>query len=150
MYCEHCGAYASDGSRFCSSCGKGMGTENQQSSENQEHGPNGGYERPGYDTRPMSTEREPLAVLCYFGIFLLIPFLMKQDSQFVRYHANQGLILLIFYIICGVILIIPILGWIVSIVGYLFSFVCLIMGVVNVLGGKMKPMPLIGKFELLK
>ncbi|PZR16040.1 MAG: hypothetical protein DI536_07015 [Archangium gephyra] len=32
-------------------------------------------------------------VLAYFGIFALIPYLTVKDSEFVKYHAKQGLVL---------------------------------------------------------
>ena len=140
MYCDSCGAYVPDDSRFCPSCGKEAGKPSEP-----------GYEQTVYDTKPeVSDEKEVLAILCYFGILLLIPYLMKPNSQFVKYHSNQGLVLLVFGIACGIVGIIPIIGWIVGIVGGIFIFVCWIMGIVNVLGGKIKPLPIIGKFTLLK
>ena len=36
-----------------------------------------------------------MAVLAYFGILVLIPILAAKESKFARFHANQGLILLI-------------------------------------------------------
>ena len=95
-------------------------------------------------------ENKMITILCYFGLFLLIPYLTKPNSKFVKYHANQGIILLLAWIACSVVLIIPILGWIVGLIGFLFLFVCFIIGIINVLNGRCKPLPLIGKFTVLK
>jgi uncharacterized membrane protein len=150
MYCDKCGAYISEGSRFCPSCGKDTmaGSNTSASGGTQYEQPR--YEQSGYRGNVVSNQSEPIAVLCYFGILLLIPFLMKPESQFVRFHSNQGLVLLILSIACGVVAIIPILGWLVSVVAGIFTFVCWIIGIVNVLSGKMKPLPLIGSINLLK
>ena len=106
-----------------------------------------------YDNEISTTdieENKAIAILCYFGLFLLIPYLTKPDSKFIKYHTNQGVILLLFGIICSAVLIVPLLGWIAGLIGYLFSFVCFIIGILNVLNGRCKPLPLIGKFTVLK
>lgn len=149
MYCDKCGAYISEGARFCSACGKDTMAGSASASGGAQ------YEQPrygqnSYSGNVVSEQSEPIAVLCYFGILLLIPFLMKPESRFVRFHSNQGLVLLILGIACGIVSIIPILGWLVSLVVGIFSFICWILGIVNVLSGKMKPLPIIGSINLLK
>lgn len=91
-----------------------------------------------------------MAVLAYLGILFLIPLLAAKESPYARYHTNQGLILFIFIFVCSILGVIPVLGWIIAIVGYIFWIVCAIMGIINAIGGKMKPLPLIGKFMLIK
>ena len=41
-----------------------------------------------------------MAILSYFGILVLIPIFAAKDDAFARYHANQGLVLLIASAIC--------------------------------------------------
>jgi len=89
-----------------------------------------------------------MAILAY--ILFLIPLLAAKDSPFAKYHTNQGLVLFLFSMICIFVNIIPILGQIIWIAGSIFSFVCFIMGIINAAGGKMKPLPLIGKITLIK
>lgn len=36
-----------------------------------------------------------MGILSYLGILVLIPILAAKDSPFARYHANQGLVLLL-------------------------------------------------------
>ena len=53
-------------------------------------------------------------------------------------------------IILTIIFIIPILGWIVGLLGYIFIGACGIMGIINAIKGKVKRLPLIGKYNILK
>ena len=90
------------------------------------------------------------SVLAYLGILWIVGLLAANDDLYVKYHVNQGLILFIVGIATSVISVIPIIGWIVGFVGGIFTLVCAIMGVVNAVQGQMKPLPVIGKFELIK
>ena len=91
-----------------------------------------------------------MAILAYFGILFLIPLLAAKESAYARYHTNQGLILFLFVFVCGILGVIPKIGWLITTVGYLAGFVFFIIGVINAAGGKMKPLPLIGNFTLIK
>ncbi|WP_338075688.1 hypothetical protein [Chengkuizengella sediminis] len=90
------------------------------------------------------------AVLAYFLFFL--PLLTAKDSKFAMYHANQGLILLIFAVAVNVIgTFIPILGWLLIIpFGNLAVIIYVIIGIINSASGKTKPLPLIGNFDIIK
>ena len=81
---------------------------------------------------------------------LLIPLLTRPDSQFIKFHSNQGLLLLLLGIAAGVVAAIPVLGWIVAVAASIFSLVCFIMGIINGTSGQMKELPLIGKIQILK
>lgn len=90
-----------------------------------------------------------MAGLAYILFFL--PLVVCPDSPFGRYHANQGLLLLLLGLGGSIILsIIPIIGWILLPFFGLFVFVLAIMGLINGFGGKGKPLPLIGKYQLIK
>lgn len=94
-------------------------------------------------------KNKTMAGLAYFLFFL--PLIVCPDSKFGKFHANQGLILLIFSIAGNIILsIIPIIGWILLPVFWILILVFGIMGLLNGLGGKAKAMPLIGKFTIIK
>lgn len=91
-----------------------------------------------------------MALLAY--IIFFIPLLAAKDSAYARFHANQGLVLLLFWIVISIISsIIPIIGWlIIGPLGALFSFVLVIIGILNAVNGKAKPLPLIGGITLIK
>lgn len=83
------------------------------------------------------SENKLWAIIGYLGILCLIPLLAKKDSKFAQFHAKQGLVLAIGSFFSWV----PFFGWILAI----FIFVLWIMGVVSVLQGKMKPLPIVGE-----
>jgi len=164
-YCTNCGAQISADARFCPSCGTALAAADATSRQPRQEEPR--YEAPRQDTwsqnqdqysyRPqsasMSSDAQDNRLLCifsYLGILLLIPLLANPDSKYCRYHCNQGLVLMLFSIACSIVAIIPILGWLVGIVGGVFAFVCLIIGIVNTCNGKMQPLPIIGKIQLLR
>ena len=90
-----------------------------------------------------------IAALAYVLFFL--PLLACRVDEFAMYHANQGLLLLLFGWGGSVILsLIPIIGWIMLIFYPLVTFVFLIIGVMNALKNEKKPLPLIGNFTILK
>lgn len=98
-----------------------------------------------------------MAVLAYIGILVLIPIFAAKDSKFARFHANQGLVLMIVEIaisvIIGILSWIPVVGVIISIIGGLVglcAFVLAIIGIINAVNGKAKELPLIGKIRILK
>ena len=85
-------------------------------------------------------------VLCYLGPLVIIPLLTKSDDHFLKFHAKQGLVLLIAEIISSILLkgmfmwlFFPIYQ-IISIAAVVLS----IMGIVNVVQGREKELPLIG------
>lgn len=89
------------------------------------------------------------AILAYFLFFL--PLLMAKESKFAKYHANQGLLLLLLAIAVYVVgMVIPIIGWIIILpLGQLFVFVLFVMGIINASKGEMKELPVIGHIKLL-
>lgn len=84
-----------------------------------------------------------MAVLCYFGILVLIPLLTDaKNDPFVKFHIKQGLVLLIAYVVGCFIFWIPVIGWLL----WLCVFVLFIIGLVNAATGKQTPLPIIGKY----
>lgn len=139
-YCRQCGAQIPEGATFCTSCGAKNETQNGFG-QNQYN---------GQTRQPNDVEdNKGISVLCYFGILFLIPYLMKQDSPFVKFHSNQGLVLFIFSLIAGVASKIPFIGWAIGLACGVFAFVCFIIGIVNVINGETKELPLIGSIQIL-
>jgi uncharacterized membrane protein len=67
---------------------------------------------------------------------VLIPLLGKKDSPFAQFHAKQGLILLIGWVVSWF----PVFGGIIGIIVLVFS----IFGIIYVLKGETKKLPIIG------
>lgn len=101
-----------------------------------------------------------MGILSYITILVLVPIFAGGNNQFVRFHANQGLVLFICEAIVSVIA--SVLRWILPygflwrIVNWgagLFSlgfFVLAIIGILNVVKGQTKELPVIGTVKILK
>lgn len=91
-----------------------------------------------------------MAILAYIVFF--IPLLAAKDSKFAMYHANQGLNLFLLAVAISVIgTVVPFFGWFLILpFGHLAVLIFAIMGIINASKGETKPLPLIGKFELIK
>ncbi len=88
-----------------------------------------------------------MAVLAYVGILIIIPFLVAKDNAFVKFHLKQGLVLFIIEI--GVWIATMYFFWeLYDILRFinLAMIVFSIIGIVNVLQGKEKELPLLGQF----
>jgi uncharacterized membrane protein len=85
-----------------------------------------------------------MLVLAYLGIFALIPLLTVKDSEFVKWHAKQGLVMGIAISVLSIVInFIPIIGqilWCVMFVGYL---VAVVMGITKSLKGERWPIPVV-------
>ena len=76
-----------------------------------------------------------MLVLAYLGILSLIPLLTVKDSDYVKFHARQGLALMLVWIgwwIVGFILaFIPLLGFVLNCGGHLAFLALMIVGIVK-------------------
>jgi uncharacterized membrane protein len=94
-------------------------------------------------------KNKTMAGLAYLLFFL--PLVVCPDSPYGKYHANQGLVLLLLGVVGSMVLgVIPIIGWFLRPLFSIFVLVLGIMGLINGLNGKAKELPVIGKFKLLK
>jgi len=91
-------------------------------------------------------EKDLTPVLSYIGILFLIPLLVSKDNAFAQFHAKQGLVLFIAEVATMLIAWIPILGWLVGFIAWIIWIILSLIGIMNVLGGKQVPLPIIGKF----
>lgn len=103
-----------------------------------------------YYTQEDIEQNKVIALLAY--ILFFIPLLAAKDSPYAMFHANQGLVLLLLGISVSIVSsIIPIIGWfIIGPIGTVFVIVLAVIGIVNALNGKAKPLPLIGGITILK
>lgn len=105
-------------------------------------------------------QNKTMAGLAY--ILFFIPLIACKDSKFGRFHANQGLLLLILSVL-GYVVISVLTTILATITWRLFAFISLlyslyglfilalaIYGLVNGLNGKAKELPVIGKFRIIQ
>ncbi len=102
-------------------------------------------------------KNKAMSILAYISILVLIPIFAAKDSPYTKFHANQGLLLLIAEAAVGLVLgllgLIPYVGVIFQIVLWVCEVVfCALslIGIVNAVFGKAKELPFLGGFYLLK
>lgn len=106
-------------------------------------------------------QNKVFGILAYLGILFLVPLLAAKDSQYAKFHTNQGIVLFILDVILGVCLgvvstvlvFIPIIGWVLipvisGAIGILI-LVLMILGIVNACSGEPKKLPIIGNINIL-
>lgn len=88
-----------------------------------------------------------------FPILFFLPLVTEaKDNAFAKYHANQQLLLLLFLIIgntAASILTVILIGLLLYPVVWIFGLVCMVMGILNVVNDREKPLPLIGTVTTL-
>ncbi len=120
-----------------------MNTENQYMQEPPAQPGNGNTRQTG--------QNEPdtgIALISYITLIgLIVAFVMNNDKKqpFASYHIRQAIGLNVTGLALGVINVIPVLGWIVSIIGLFVLLYMNIMGIVNALNKKEAPLPILGK-----
>jgi uncharacterized membrane protein len=97
------------------------------------------------------SEGKTIAIIAYITfIGLIIAFVLniEKKNSFALYHIRQSLGLVLVALVLGIVNIIPILGWVVSIVGSIILLIMCISGLMSALNGKEKPVFLLGeKFQ---
>ena len=163
-FCGKCGQQVNEGIKFCPSCGAPMSVVQE---------PVFNKLNETADTTAQFTPQEieegkVMSILAYLGILVLVPILAGKESKYIRFHANQGLLLCLAWIawviIDGILnaVLRAILwrglsmwdlyyttSWILDLV-YLVIGVLSIIGIINVINGRAKDLPVIGKYRCLK
>lgn len=96
-----------------------------------------------------TTDDKTIAIIAYLTLIgLIIAFVMNQNKKdpFGSYHIRQSLGICVTGLALGIINVIPILGWIISILGTIFLIVLWVMGLINAINGKKAPVPVLGKY----
>lgn len=108
-----------------------------------------------FDTQDVA-DNKVISVLAYIPLLFWLPLVTGTKSRFGRFHANQGLILLLLYLVFVVAnaIIGLIFGWIpivggiisglVSLVLWALELALMIYGMVNTGNGRAKQLPIVG------
>ena len=87
-------------------------------------------------------EKNVTSIICYIGLIGWLIDYLAGDKEGAKFHLNQGLVLALFAFI-GVI---PVIGWLVSVVVFVFA----IVGIINACNDQEKALPIIGGIKILK
>jgi uncharacterized membrane protein len=97
--------------------------------------------------KKQGSEVNIMALICYLGFLCLIPILNKEKDEFVRFHAKQGLVILIGELATWILFAaVPFLFFMIANLFWLFWTVLSIIGIVNVVNKQQKEIPLVGQF----
>jgi len=98
-----------------------------------------------------NSENKIFAILSYLpfpislvGIIIIIT--QKKDDRYAVFHAKQGIVLLVAWVISGVLWGIPGLNIIAGPIVNLALFIVMIIGIINAANGEEKPLPVLGQF----
>ena len=169
LFCKSCGTRMRDTDHFCGKCGAAVtSTHASHTTPPHFHYTSGTTdETASFDPADIEANRV-VAGLSYFLFFL--PFILCPQSRYARFHANQGLLILIVSLAAGM------LHGILSVVFSLFNgyallgalfqglwiipriifalvnllvFVLWVVGLVNGFSGRARSLPIIGRFRLI-
>ena len=116
-----------------------------------------------FDSSDLRTNKV-VFILAYLWILFFIPLAAAPESRAGRFHANQGLLLLIFGVcfsvlasLFGVFGGVPVIGFLFRLcsgvivwVGGAASLAAFIYQLVNIINGRAVELPVIGRFQLIK
>jgi len=169
-FCTKCGNEMKEDAKFCPACGEpangaSAGRENKNGSSTvageayqnakskvetvlNTKDATGEYDKDDIENNKV------ICALAYIPILFFLPLIAcPKDSKFAKFHANQGLLLLILAIVCNVIGsligLIPFVGTIVWILLEIVLVGAFLFGLINTLQGKAKELPLIGGIRLI-
>jgi Predicted membrane protein len=160
--CTRCGTESADNVKFCPKCGLNMqaGQQQQQNNPNQNINQtiqnfNNTNDHTNQFNKADIEQNKVMAILAYFGVLFIVPLLAAPNSQYAKFHANQGLVLFISEIIVGIASsILTAIIWIIGpLVGSLLGlviFILAVIGIINASQGNAKELPIIGGIRIIK
>jgi len=86
-----------------------------------------------------------MGIMAYLSILVVVPLVSEhKNDPFVKFHAKQGLVLLICEIIGWALFKLPVFGWILAPVLELAFLILIIIGIINVVNKHTRELPVIG------
>ena len=101
-----------------------------------------------------------MAIFSY--IFPLVPYILEKNNKWVRFHAIQGMNLLIFSLISSIFItfltniLCSMYSYLWTIMGilstalYILILLLCLMGIISVINGNAKKLPIVSKFRIFK
>ena len=156
MRCPKCDFEISKKENFCPYCGHDLNDNKTKEEKDINQTFTSTYTEDGYETEDIE-KNKIIALFSYLSFLFIIPLIVAPNSKYARFHINQGIILCITNVICGVISgfleFIPGLENIYDLTGtaldILMTCLC-VYGIYNAVNGKVKKLPVIGNFNILK
>lgn len=187
VLCNKCGREIDDGVNFCPYCGYGVQEKLNAKIKNEVEETQTPQPQPekdkGFENKRVNDiidkfnntadvtdefdlddilSNKIFAIFAYLGPLVLITIFGASNSKYARFHASQGINLLVceviysmaYAVLVGVFMTIsPSLGHIISsilVIANIGFLLFSIIGIIDVIQGKAKELPLIGKLQILK
>lgn len=87
-----------------------------------------------------------VAAIGYLFILFLVPLLSAKDSPYAQFHAKQGLVLFVCWVIMWIIGLIPILGWLIWFFGIIAITIVSLVGFIKTIQGEAWEIPMVADF----
>ncbi|MFD2034087.1 DUF4870 domain-containing protein [Belliella marina] len=103
------------------------------------------------ETTYKESEDKTIAIIAYITfIGLIIAFVLNAEkkNEFAKFHIKQMLGLVLMAVVTSFIGLIPFIGWLIAFVVLFLELYMWIVGLLNAINGRMKPLPILGeKFQ---
>jgi len=98
------------------------------------------------NSSPSGYDPKIVGIVCYITLIGWIVALIMNNpkSEYGSFHIRQSLGIMLLFLFSGFVMLIPVLGWIVGLVGYIAAFVLWIIGLIGAVQHHKNPVPLIG------
>lgn len=113
----------------------------------------------GAEGKEKETERKVVFSLCYlWGILFFLPLILYKNDEEAKFRANEGLVILIVSIIGNAVfgILTAIGGAVATVFGIITGvfnlgiLILAVIGIINVINGDKKELPLLGKYKLIR
>ena len=173
-YCSKCRTYIPDGASVCPGCGNVSGKHRVQPPQNtaQQNTTQNASVKTNYfkkifkvDDYTYECDQSDIdantnySYLAYLGILVIIPFIVARKSKYAMFHACQGLLNSIFFVvylavvsICSL-MVNNFLSAVIMLICHILILtfpIFAIVGIVNVIRKKATTLPLFGRLKLAK
>ncbi|MEL6273835.1 MAG: hypothetical protein AAFU03_01860 [Bacteroidota bacterium] len=86
-----------------------------------------------------------VAYLAFIGLAVAYV-LNNPKTELASFHIRQALGIYLLLVVSGFMMVVPVLGWITGSLGFLLGAVLWFVGLVDALGQKQRPVPLLGDY----
>ena len=154
-FCNKCGTQLEDDAKFCPSCGETTGKADFKVEDvvaNIKALNNTADTTAQYDKGDIE-KNKIMAALSYVFVLFLLPIFLCPQSKFAKFHANQGIVNfcvdLALSLVIAICSFIPVVRWIVGVVGGIAGLALMVLGIYNAVMGKAKELPFVGGIRIL-
>lgn len=102
---------------------------------------------PPTNGNPSVEEGKTIAIIAYLTLIgLVVALVMNGDKKnpFASYHIRQSLGLMLTSLAVSIVSVIPFVGWLIGVLAFFVMLYMWIMGLMNAVNGREKPLPFLG------